>query len=120
LSFVTEYVSSSSSLQLPSGNSSVLYLVSAPPPPRKGKSAPTLTLALPSPASSMGRLVSIRRLDSNGQIHIRTSDGSAIEGWREVREGRNADTDVLALQDRWDYVTLVTDGSKWFVFAQGK
>jgi hypothetical protein len=119
LSFVTEYVSSSSSLRLPSGNSSVLYLVSAPQPPR-GKSAPALTLELPPPGSSVGRLVSIRRVDSNGQIHIRTSDGAAIEGWREVREGRNRDTDVLALQDRWDYVTLVTDGTKWFVFAQGK
>jgi hypothetical protein len=51
-------------------------------------------------------------------VLVRAAPGEHVEGAREVREGRGRDSDTLSLEDRFDYLTLVSDGAMWFVLAE--
>ena len=109
--FQTVEVSSSGPISLPPGNASLIVLARVP----RGQG---IELRLPPAASSVSRFVTIRRLDARGRVLVRAAAGEGIEGGREVREGRNRDSDTLALENRWDSVTLVSDGTNWFVFSE--
>jgi hypothetical protein len=112
LTFVNVPVSASGPLVLPAGNASAIFLVRVPQGNR-------LDLTLPAAASGQSRLVTIRRLDGRGRVLVKAAPGEHLEGGREIHEGHSQDSDTLALDGRWDYVTLVSDGTTWFVFAEG-
>lgn len=121
LRFVTLPVSASGALTLPSDPASppsVIFMVAQPPGGRRG--GERLDLTLPPAGNSTSRFVTIRRLDDRGRVFIHTQGGEHVNGWREAPSRGDRDTDVLSLEDRSDYVTLVTDGVAWFVFAQGQ
>ena len=106
LSFVITRISSSQVLPMPAGNASALFLVNTPPAPR-GRRGPPVVLTLPDPSRAASRFVTLRRIDTDGVVRVVTINGAAIPG-------------LPALDDRWDTVTLVTDGTEWFVFSQGR
>ena len=60
----------------------------------------------------------MRRIDNGGRLLI-SGGGANIEGGREIRDG-SSDSNVIALAQRWEWVTFVTDGTSWFVFGNGK
>jgi hypothetical protein len=105
LSFVILRINATQMLPLPPNNASAMYLVNTPDV--RTRRPRSITLTLPSAASATNRFLSIRRVDTDGVVRIQTTTGGGIQG-------------LAALQDRWDYVTLVTDGSEWFVFSQGR
>lgn len=104
LSFVNVAVSASGPLVLPPGNASVMFTVRVTP-------ATALDLRLPAAAQSLARFVTIRRLDTRGRVIVRPAAGDHIEG---------KDPDAITLENRSDYVTLVSDGQAWFVFSEGR
>jgi hypothetical protein len=120
--FVTLSVSTNSTLTFPTGASSVIYLASVPRGRDEGRSnddrGSRLSLRLPSPATAVGRFLTVRRVDSGGRVLI-SSGGVPLEGGREIRDG-SADSNVIALNNRWEWVTFVTDGNTWFVFGNGR
>ena len=75
-----------------------------------------LDLTLPPAASSGSRFVTIRRLDSRGAVHVR-ADAGRIEGVGVIASGYWHAGDEIKLEGGGDYVTLVSDGSAWYVFA---
>lgn len=95
-------------LALPAANSAI-YLARTV--------GPKLSLTLPAPAQAVGRFVSVRRVDDGGRVLI-SSGAAPLEGGRELR-ARDGNSDVIALDERWDWVTFVTDGTSWFVFESG-
>lgn len=102
LGFVITRIQSSQQLTLPDGNASALYLVSTPNTRRPSR----VVLTLPDAAAATNRFLSIRRVDRDGVVRVLTAAGTMIDG-------------VGDLDDRGAYVTLVTDGVEWFVFAKG-
>lgn len=111
LNFVTLHVSSTGVLTFPTGAQSVIYLASTP---RNGR----VTLTLPTPKSAIGRFVTVRRVDSSGRLFV-SSGNADLEGGREIRD-RSGDSNLIVLNERWDWVTFVTDGTTWFVFGNGQ
>lgn len=110
LAFQTIAVATDGTLALPGGGASAIYLVSTP--------GSRLRLTLPSPPAAIGRMLTVRRIDARGRVLI--GSGSApLDGGREIRD-RQGDSDTIALEGRWDWVTFVTDGSSWFVFGNGQ
>ena len=103
MTFTTVEVSASGPLTLPAGNASVLFLTRV----ARGR---RLDLTLPPAADGTSRLVAIKRIDSAGRVMIHAAAG-------ELLDRRSAPID---LDDRGDYVTLVSDGTAWFVFASGR
>lgn len=95
-------------LALPASNSAI-YLATT--------TGPKLSLALPAPSQALGRFISVRRIDSGGRVLI-SSGAAPLEGGREIR-ARDGNSDVIALDAQWDWVTFVTDGTSWFVFESG-
>lgn len=93
--FTTVNVSASGALALPVGKSSAIYLVTT--------GNERLTLQLPDPASAVGRFVSVRKLDNGGRAAL-----------------THAGATVSELAARGEWVTLVTDGTSWFVFGNGR
>jgi hypothetical protein len=108
--FVTVNVTTNGTLAMPTGSNSIIYLASTP--------GARLNLTLPSPSSASGRFLSVRRVDNGGRVLI-SSGGAPLEGGREIRDG-SSDSNVVALNQRWDWVTFVTDGTSWFVFGNGR
>lgn len=74
-----------------------------------------VTLRLPAAAAATSRFLTVRRLDSRGRVLIQPKPGESLEG-----RGRERPQDAIALESRADYVTLVSDGQAWYVFADGK
>ena len=103
-------MSSDGTLILPTGGQSVVYLATT--------NRPRLNLTLPNPSTAVGRFITVRRVDNGGRVLI-SSGAANLEGGREIREG-SSDSNVIALNARWDSVTFVTDGTGWFVFANGR
>src|SRR5258706_445598 len=98
-------------LVLPAGNASGIFLV-------RVLQGSRLDLTLPAAANGQSRFVTVRRLDERGRVLVKAAPGEHLEGGREIHEGHSHDSDTLALDGRWDYVTLVSDGTTWFVFAE--
>jgi hypothetical protein len=109
-SFVTVNVSANGVLAMPPGTNSIIYMASTP--------AARLNLILPAPSTAAGRFLTVRRIDNGGRVLI-AGGGAPIEGGREIRDG-SSDSNVVALNQRWDWVTFVTDGTSWFVFGNGR
>jgi len=82
---------------MPPDNASVLYLVTTAPG--------SVTLTLPPAASAAGRLVTVRRSDNGRWVTVKPSNNEAINGARRP----------IVLDDRYDSVTLATDGVEWVV-----
>jgi hypothetical protein len=99
----------------PESPSSIIALVEVPP---RGPSSVDLTL--PTALNASGRFLTVRRIDNRGQVYVHSQSGERIDGWREAPRQGARNSDVLALKDRWDFVTLVSDGVGWFVFAHGR
>jgi hypothetical protein len=114
LSFVTLTVDNDGQLALPPGPSSVMYLARMENRPR-GNSR--LTLTLPGASASKNRFITVRRVDAGGRVIVKTN-GEQLEGAEEIREPANSN--AVRLESRYEYITFVSDGVKWFVFAQGK
>jgi len=102
-------------LTLPTGAESVMYL--ARMEQRRGRDARRLELRLPPAAGAANRFVTVRKVDNGGTVIVRTG-GEPLEGAEEMRVPRNSN--AVQLQSRYEYITFVTDGDKWFVFAQGR
>jgi hypothetical protein len=101
ISFVGVDVSASGTLSLPPGNASAVYLVRFP---AAGGPQPTMDLTLPPAASAPTRGVTVRLADGRGTVLVHGAhDGEAI-----------------TLNAKVTYVTLVSDGSNWFVIAGGR
>lgn len=98
INFTLLTIAASGPLTFPTGAHSVLYLVSTSGP------RDSVALTLPTPLSAIGRFVSVRRVNKGGDVTI-SGDGATIEGG------------PIALRDAGDWVTLVTDGTTWFVFG---
>ena len=112
LGFVTLTVDGDATLTLPTGSASVMYL--ARTEGRRGGGV-RMQLVLPAAADATNRFITVRRVDEGGRVVVRTN-GEVLEGAPIVRGTANA----ISLEDRYEYVTFVTDGVKWVVFAQGK
>lgn len=74
-----------------------------------------VTVTLPPAATSVSRFLTIRRLDSRGRVLVQPRSNESLEG-----RGRERPQDAIVLESRADYVTLVSDGTAWFVFADGR
>lgn len=113
MSFVSQTITESGPLTLGPGNASMIYLV------RQSNSRSNrnnrIVVTLPPAADGINRTLTIRRMDSRGQVHVVPGNGESLEG-----RGRERSQDAIALEGRSDYVTLVSDGTAWYVFADGK
>jgi hypothetical protein len=114
LSFVTLTIDNDGPLTLPPGPTSVMYLARMDTRPRGNQ---RMQLTLPAAADSKSRFITVRRVDSGGRVIVRTN-GEELEGAAEIREPANSN--AVRLESRYEYITFVSDGVKWFVFAQGK
>ena len=103
LIFTTINVSASGPLTLPAGNASALFLARVARNRR-------LDLTRPPAADGSSRMVTIKRLDSSGRVIIHAASGEQLDQ-------RNGPID---LDDRGDFVTFVSDGTAWYVFASGR
>jgi hypothetical protein len=99
LSFVTQILNDSGAVALPPGNTSVVVLVSAPPR--------DVQVQLPAAASAAGRFVTVRRLDSDRRVFVVPLAGETVRG---------ASRGTLTLENRFEGVTLISDGTSWIVF----
>jgi hypothetical protein len=108
LLFKTQAINASGPLVLGADNASMIYLISNPRSSR-------ITVTLPAAADAVSRTLTIRRLDSRGRVFVEPQAGESLEG-----RGRERPQDAIALDSRADYVTLVSDGTAWYVFADGK
>ncbi len=113
LSFAVVEVSQSGRLTLPGGPSSVLFLARVV----RGDS---LELVLPAAAAGTSRFVTIRQVGARGRILVRAALGSPHRVGGEQRHPGPGHSGGFVLEDRGDYVTLVSDGSAWYVFAEGR
>jgi hypothetical protein len=109
LSFQSQDVSASGVLALGANNATTIYLVRMP------ANMNSITLTLPAAATATSRFLTIRRLDSRGRVFVKPAGGESLEG-----RGRDNPQDAVPLENRADYVTLVSDGTSWFIFADGK
>jgi hypothetical protein len=78
-----------------------------------------LELVLPPAASGTSRFVTVRQVGARGRILVRTVLGAPHSAGRDQRH-RTRNTGGFVLEDRGDYVTLISDGSTWYVFAEGR
>ena len=115
LSFVMVAVDADGSLTLPAGSQSVTYLARVEA--GRGRDARRLDLTLPPTTGAANRFVTVRKVDNGGAVVVRTN-GEALEGAEQLR--MSGVSNAVRLESRYEYITFVTDGTKWFVFAQGK
>lgn len=93
--FAIANVSSSGELALPAGRNSMIFLATT--------NSRGLDLTLPDPSTGVGRFLSVRRVNAGGRVLI---TGGA--------------TPQVALNSVSEWATFVTDGTSWFVFANGR
>jgi hypothetical protein len=98
LSFVYVDVTGSGPLVLPAGNASVIYTV-------QGGSKGSLVLTLPSASDGRSRFVTIRGGKGSS---IRPAPGDTLDAGGDKKGAVAIDGSI----------TLVSDGSKWVVFAR--
>ena len=100
LTFDIIAVSSDTAIVAPPSAHSVVYLVTT------GRS--NITMTLPAPATAVGRFITIQRVDDGRKVFIRPQGGEAIDGARQP----------VVMDDRFDSMTLVTDGTQWVVLSR--
>lgn len=95
LAFEIRRVSSDAAVTLPAGNRSVIYLVTTPPS--------NVTLTLPAASTAVSRFVTVVRVDGGRRVFVRPSNNEMVDGVREP----------IRLGDKFDSITLVSDGVEW-------
>jgi hypothetical protein len=80
----------------------------------------SLELALPPAASGTSRFVTIRQVAARGRVLVRAALGSPHRDGGEPQHPGSGHPGGLVLEDRGDYVTLVSDGRAWYIFAEGR
>ena len=65
-------------------------------------------ITLPAASSATGRVIALRRGNTNGKVTIEPASGDTVEGWKDPTQ---------KMDDRLDYMTLTSDGTSWFVIA---
>jgi hypothetical protein len=84
-------------IALPANNHSVIYLVTT------GRS--NINITLPAAASATSRFIVVQRVDNGRRVTIRSQNGEPIDGGSVP----------IVMDDKFDSVTLVTDGTQWVV-----
>jgi hypothetical protein len=69
-----------------------------------------ITMTLPSAAAAAGRVIIIRRDDNGRRVFIRPQPNESIDGARRT----------VALDDRNDGITLVSDGEDWLLIYRSR
>jgi len=103
LAFTRVNVAASGELTLPSDGSSVVYMIS---PLVSGNTQVLITL--PPASSATSRVITLRRGNTAGKVVLRPGSSDVVEGWKDPTQ---------RLDDRFDYITLTSDGASWFVVA---
>jgi hypothetical protein len=100
LGFEVRRISASTTATWPAGNQSLVYLATT--------SGANVVVTLPSAASSANRFITVRRVDGGREVRVRPATGETIDGASAAI--------AMTLKDQ--YVTVVSDGAEWVVFAQ--
>jgi hypothetical protein len=100
LGFFLQTITQSQTLTLPPGTVSVVVIVTT--------DRHDIDVTLPPAASAANRFVTLRRVNSSHTVTIKPVAGEQIVG---------ANRSVLTLEDRFETLTLVSDGQKWVVFG---
>jgi hypothetical protein len=100
LAFEIRRVSFDAEITLPAGNRSVIYLVTTPPS--------NVTLTLPPASTAVSRLVTITRVDRGRRVIVRPSIDEMVDGARAP----------IVMDDRYDSITLVSDGVEWVAIVK--
>jgi len=67
----------------------------------------SVTITLPPASASKNRFITVRRADGGKRVSVASVGSDRLDGAR----------DPLVMNNKQDYVTLVSDGAEWFVFA---
>lgn len=113
LAFETIEVSTQGALRLPAGHTSVIYAA-------RVKNGLRLDLVLPPAAEGRSRFVTVRKTDSDGRVVIHATPDERIEGVKPSRGEPGRGNGPPELRDEGDFVTFVSDGLVWTVFADGR
>jgi hypothetical protein len=100
LSFEIRRTSSDTALTLPEGNRSVVYLVTTAPG--------NVTLTLPPATTAVSRFVTVTRVDGGRRVTVRPLNNEMIDGARVP----------LVMGDKFDSITLVSDGAEWVALVK--
>ena len=87
-------------LTWPSGNKSLVVLVVTAPG--------SINVTLPRASASASKFITIRRIDKGRR-------GVVLPGGTDIIDGERL---PIVMENRSDYVTLLSDGNEWVVFAQ--
>jgi hypothetical protein len=82
-------------ITLPQNNQSVIYLVTTAPT--------SVTLTLPPAAAAGSRFITITRVDNGRKVIVRPQANELVDGIRTP----------ITMDDKFDSVTLVSDGNEW-------
>jgi hypothetical protein len=114
LGFVVQPLTGGGAVTLPTGNASVIVLVSSASAPRRGdddddesRPGPNTTLTLPAPGDARSRFVLVRRMDNRGRLLVRPPSGTIVGG---------RPNETVVLERRFEQVLLVSDGTNWIIF----
>jgi hypothetical protein len=97
LAFDIRRVSADTTIVSPADNRSVVYLVTT--------GSQNITMTLPSAATATSRMITIQRVDNGRKVFIRSAANEAIDGVRQP----------IVMDEKFDAITLVTDGTEWVV-----
>lgn len=100
LAFEIQRVGADATLVSPPDNRSLICLVTS------GRGA--ITITLPPAETATSRFMTVQRLDKGRKILIRAAGGEMIDGAGAA----------VVMEDRFDAVTFVTDGTEWVVFSR--
>jgi hypothetical protein len=97
LGFDVSNIAEDTVISLPANNHSVIYLVTT--------GGSHINITLPAAAGATSRFIVVRRVDEGRRVTIRSQNGEPIDGRRGP----------IVMDDKFDAVTLVTDGTQWVV-----
>jgi hypothetical protein len=100
LAFEIRRTSADTALTLPGGNRSVVYLVTTAPG--------SVTLTLPPAATAVSRFVTVTRVDGGRKVTLRPLNNEMVDGARVP----------IVMDDKFDSMTLVSDGAEWVVLVK--
>jgi hypothetical protein len=100
LDFEVQRISTDTTVTWPAGNLSLVYLATT--------SGAGVVVTLPAASTSAHRFITVRRVDGGRQVRVRPSAGETIDG----------DAGAISMADKDQYITLVSNGVEWVVFAE--
>jgi hypothetical protein len=95
IAFEIRRVSSNTTVSLPAGNRSVIYLATT--------AAGNITMTLPAASSAASRFVTITRVDRGGQVTVQPIGNDLLNGVHVS----------IVMKGNDDSITLVSDGVEW-------